>query len=238
MRKHLTYANVMATIAVFIALGGTAYAVNTVGSSDVIDESLLSQDIKNGEVKVADIGQGAVASDEVKNDAITNADVAPNTLSSARILDATLTGADVANNTLKGADIDEATLDVGDAARAYARISPDACDDTSGECTLEQSKGISSVNHFGVGDYCVTAPGIDAIQTPAAVTVDTNNTSDPNGNASAMTREAVGCGFSGFLVVTERQPNISVDQGGGINNAVAVGPAQEADDVAFTIVIP
>ena len=30
MREHLTYANVMATIAVFIALGGTSYAAITI----------------------------------------------------------------------------------------------------------------------------------------------------------------------------------------------------------------
>jgi hypothetical protein len=53
-----------------------------------------------------------------------------------------------------------------------------------------------------------------------------------------MTRDGVECGAGGFLVVTQRQPEILVDQGGGINNAAAVGPAEEADDVAFTIVIP
>ena len=52
---HLTYANVMATLAVFIALGGAAYAANTVGSSDIIDESILSVDIKNAQVRTADV---------------------------------------------------------------------------------------------------------------------------------------------------------------------------------------
>ena len=49
--------DVMAAIACFgVLAGGTAYAANTIGSADVIDESLLSQDIKNGEVKNSDIG--------------------------------------------------------------------------------------------------------------------------------------------------------------------------------------
>ena len=110
MRKHLTYANVMATLAVFIALGGTAYAVNTVGSSDVIDESLLSQDIKNGEVKVADIGQAAVATDELANGQVKAADIGSGEVRTASVANDNLTGGDIAANALKGADIDESTL--------------------------------------------------------------------------------------------------------------------------------
>ena len=84
----------MGALALFLVIaGGTAYAANTIGSSDVIDESLLSRDIKNGQVKTADIGSGEVRS----------ADVADNNL----------TGADVAANSLKGPDIDESTLDIG-----------------------------------------------------------------------------------------------------------------------------
>jgi hypothetical protein len=96
----------MGGLALFLVLtGGTAYAANTVFSSDIVD----------GEVKEADIGQGAVASAEIKNDSVANGDVAPNSITGGRILDATITGADVANNALKGADIDEATLSsIGD----------------------------------------------------------------------------------------------------------------------------
>ena len=45
--SRLTYANVMATIAVFIALGGVAWAAATINGKDVVDESLTGRDIKN-----------------------------------------------------------------------------------------------------------------------------------------------------------------------------------------------
>ena len=48
MRKHVTYANVMATIAVFIALGGGAYAVK------VSKNSVGSKQLKPGAVKLSD----------------------------------------------------------------------------------------------------------------------------------------------------------------------------------------
>ena len=157
-----------------------------------------------------------------------------------KVANESLNGNDVVNNTLKGADIDEGTLDIGNAARAYARVSPVNCTGTPGTCTPEQSKGISSVTREQVGRYCVAAPGIDSDDVTAAVTVDWSSTVFPGGNASAMTREATLCGPTdqGFRVVTERQPLYTVDAGGGTHNRTVSGPAEDADDVAFTIVIP
>jgi hypothetical protein len=70
-------ANVVAYLALFISLGGTgAYAANTIGSSDVIDESLLSQDFKNGEVKNADIGGNQVTTTKIKAGNVFESDLA------------------------------------------------------------------------------------------------------------------------------------------------------------------
>lgn len=56
IRSRLTYANVMATIALFISLGGGAYAAATVGSSQVVNNSLRSIDLKDGAaVKSSDV---------------------------------------------------------------------------------------------------------------------------------------------------------------------------------------
>ena len=55
--KRLTYSNVMATVAVFVALGGTSYAAAKITSADVRNNSLGKIDIKNG----------AIGSGEVRN---------------------------------------------------------------------------------------------------------------------------------------------------------------------------
>ena len=47
-RNCLTYANVVATIAVFTALGGVAWAAATINSRLVVNDSLKSADLKNG----------------------------------------------------------------------------------------------------------------------------------------------------------------------------------------------
>ena len=46
LRQNLTYANVMATLAVFIALGGSSYAALKVTGKNVKDRSLTYRDLK------------------------------------------------------------------------------------------------------------------------------------------------------------------------------------------------
>jgi hypothetical protein len=46
LRRHLSYANVMATVAVFIALGGSSYAALKITGADVRNGSLSNRDLK------------------------------------------------------------------------------------------------------------------------------------------------------------------------------------------------
>src|SRR5215217_2908706 len=61
IRSQLSYANVMATVAVFIALGGTSYAVtqlprNSVGASQIKRDAVRSPEIQNGSLRLGDFG--------------------------------------------------------------------------------------------------------------------------------------------------------------------------------------
>src|SRR3954465_4981246 len=53
--KKLTCANVVATLALFLALGGTSYAAVKVTGAMVKDESLTSSDIKDHSIKARDL---------------------------------------------------------------------------------------------------------------------------------------------------------------------------------------
>ncbi len=57
MRKHLTYANIMATVAVFIALGGSSYAAFTITGRDVRNGSLTGKDLKRNSVGGARVSE-------------------------------------------------------------------------------------------------------------------------------------------------------------------------------------
>lgn len=67
IRKHLSYANVMATIAVFIALGGGAYAAfkipkNSVGTSQLKKKAVSNSRIRSGAVTSSKIAKTTIAS--------------------------------------------------------------------------------------------------------------------------------------------------------------------------------
>ena len=65
LRSSLTYANLMATIAIFIALGGSSYAAIKVTSKDVPKDALTGADIKNLTGK--DVKNNSLDGRDVKN---------------------------------------------------------------------------------------------------------------------------------------------------------------------------
>jgi hypothetical protein len=107
IRAHLSYANVIATIALFLVLsGGTAVALT--GSNTV-----FSDDIVNGEVKNPDLAADSVGSAKIADGRVLNADLGANAVTTAKVADQSLTGADIANNSLDGADVANESL-IGD----------------------------------------------------------------------------------------------------------------------------
>ena len=89
IRSHLTYANVMATIAVFLVLsGGTAVALsgsNTVFTDDIANDTQpASGGNPAGGLVAADLRPGSVGSSEVVNNSIAGADIAPSALPMGR----------------------------------------------------------------------------------------------------------------------------------------------------------
>lgn len=64
LKERVTYANVVATLALFIALGGGAYAVtvskNSVSSKSVKNNSLKGKDVKQNSLTAADIDESTL----------------------------------------------------------------------------------------------------------------------------------------------------------------------------------
>lgn len=58
IRNHLCYANLAATLALFIALGGTSYAAITITGQNVKDGSLGSKDVRNSSLLARDFKAG------------------------------------------------------------------------------------------------------------------------------------------------------------------------------------
>jgi hypothetical protein len=71
-RRKLTFSNVVALLALFVALGGSAYAVSK--------NSVGTKQLKSSAVHSSDIANGAVTTKKIKNDAVTGAKVKESTL--------------------------------------------------------------------------------------------------------------------------------------------------------------
>ena len=70
MQRHLTFANITSLLALFVALGGTSYAVATIGTSQVRNNSLRGKDVRNGTLTSRDVKKGSLGSRAVKESAL------------------------------------------------------------------------------------------------------------------------------------------------------------------------
>jgi hypothetical protein len=106
LRRHLTYANVMSTIAVVLALGGAT----ALAATHLKKNSVNSKAIKNGAVKTADLKNAAVTTGKLDNNAVDTGKVAANAITTGKIDAKAVTGGKIAADTVTGADIDEGSL--------------------------------------------------------------------------------------------------------------------------------
>jgi hypothetical protein len=91
LRRHVTYANVVSTLALVLALsGGAVYAAGKIGGKQIRKGAIHSFQIKNRQVRRQDIAGGSINSRKVSN--------------------ASLTGKDIKDDSLTGHDIDEGSL--------------------------------------------------------------------------------------------------------------------------------
>jgi hypothetical protein len=81
IRKRITYANVMSSIAVFLVLGGgAAYAAKKIGSNEIKGNSITTGKIKKNAVTAAKIKKNSITTAKIKNLAVTGPKVNVSTL--------------------------------------------------------------------------------------------------------------------------------------------------------------
>lgn len=139
IRQGLTYANLTATVALFIALGGGAYAVSkdSVGSKEIETGAVRSKELKDDDVRSADIEVGAVQGSEVADGSIGAADIADGSLAGADIADGSLGGGELTDGTVSGLDVADGSLDGADVAAGGIRGS-DVADDSLDADDIEE----------------------------------------------------------------------------------------------------
>ena len=89
-RGRLTYANVVATLALFIALGGGAIAASQLGKN-----SVGSRQLKKNAVTKAKIKKNAVTAAKIKKNAVTKAKIKNGAVNGSKIADGSVTGTEI-----------------------------------------------------------------------------------------------------------------------------------------------
>jgi hypothetical protein len=145
IRKRITYANVMSSIAVFLVLGGgAAYAAKKIGANElkansvktgkIVKEAVTTSKLKNESVTTSKIAKGAVTTDKL----------AENAVSTSKIANDAVTGAKVADGSLTGTDINQSSLTSVKAANIYAA----AFESTGSKIAKASDPGIKSGGCF------------------------------------------------------------------------------------------
>jgi len=153
VRKHLTYANVMSSLAVFMLLaGGAAVAANQktkrIGTNQIKASAIVAGKIKNGAVTNPKIANGAVDAAKIADGSVGTAKLSGQVIGTGQLQGDSVTGDKVVESSLS-----EVPSANSANPAAFAKVN------SNGIVDAANSKGITSVNvtHTnGTGIYCVS----------------------------------------------------------------------------------
>jgi len=172
IRSHLTYANVMSSLAIFLLLGGaSAYAAKKhhtkkIGATQIKASAVTTAKIKNGAVDASKLKDGAVTAAKIGADAVGTGNLADGAVGTAKL------GGDA----VTGDKVNESTLSEVPSANSanpsvFARVNANGIVDSG------SSKGLNSpnVSHPQKGIYCVSVPAFS----PRGAQVSVNGSGGP-----------------------------------------------------------
>jgi hypothetical protein len=168
IRKRITYANVMSSIAVFLVLGGgAAYAAKKIGSNEIKGNSITTGKIKKEAVTAAKIKNSSVTTAKIANNAVTTAKIANSAVSTDKIADSAVTNGKLANGSVSASKL--ASGFVAPTAEKLARFA----NISSAGVVLSGSQGIAQANVTKSGNfYCIG--GLSPAPVGGVATIDYN----------------------------------------------------------------
>jgi hypothetical protein len=175
-RRHLTYANLVATLALAVAVGaGSAWAAGqmapkSVGARQLRPGAVTAAKIRKHAVTAPKLEAQAVKQGKIANGAVVGAKIAPAAVEGPKIAAGAVTPEKIPDNSLTGAKVDEASLgQVPSAAAATFATSAETAGpeafakvDSEGTVYLAYSKGIGTADVKQgplPGIYCITVSG-------------------------------------------------------------------------------
>jgi hypothetical protein len=111
IRKRLTYANVVSSIALFLVLGGaTAFAAKKISSSEISSNSITTGKIKKEAVSRAKLKNASVDASKLAKEAVIADKLAKGAVTTDKLADSAVTTGKIAKDAVTGDKVNELTL--------------------------------------------------------------------------------------------------------------------------------
>jgi hypothetical protein len=124
---RISPAMILSIVALFVALGGSAYAVgigkNTVRSPQIVDGAVRTVDVRDNAVNAAKVAPDAIGNEELADNSVTSQQVVDETLTNADLGAASITSSEIADGSVGSADVSDNSLTANDLAADSVRAS-------------------------------------------------------------------------------------------------------------------
>jgi hypothetical protein len=124
LRKHLSVANVLSCVALFVALSGAAFAATTLGR-----KAVKTRNLANGAVTTLKLRGGAVTNLKLRNGAVTGAKIAPATIGSSQLANGAVRSAQLGGGVVTEAKLKDRAVGGNKVAKGAItdfQLAPDA----------------------------------------------------------------------------------------------------------------
>ena len=115
IRSHLSFANSISLIALFVALGGTSLAAvtlskNSVGAKQIKKNAVTASEVKRNAVGASEIRSNAIAGGDIADNGVGGADLSNNSVGIGELTDNSVGAAEIGNNAVGSTEVANGTI--------------------------------------------------------------------------------------------------------------------------------
>jgi hypothetical protein len=169
IRSHLSFANTISLIALFVALGGTSLAAvtltkNSVGAKQIKKNAVRASEVKANAVGASELRSNSVSGGDIADSGVGGADLSDNSVGAGELSDNSVGTGEVTDDALTATDIAGSSLDPEIGPDFFARVADNGQVQPNVAGFPPQTKGITDANIVkgeaaaATGTYCFDLP--------------------------------------------------------------------------------
>ena len=169
IRSHLSFANTISLIALFVALGGTSLAAvtltkNSVGAKQIKKNAVRASEVKANAVGASELRSNSVSGGDIADSGVGGADLSDNSVGAGELSDNSVGTGEVTDDALTATDIAGSSLEPEIGPDFFARVADNGQVQPNVAGFPPQTKGITDANIVkgdaaaATGTYCFDLP--------------------------------------------------------------------------------